>query len=133
MILWWGPELRFLYNDAYLPLLGDKHPALGRPGRQVITPLELSISRGTDGLTVLSAAGEIDMSNAARFRAALGQAGADGGGFVVDLTRVDYLDSAGLTALLPHSGQLAITATELLAPVLTVSGLAPVTTVVPAA
>jgi hypothetical protein len=35
MIVWWGPELRFLYNDAYLPLLGDKHPALGQPGRQV--------------------------------------------------------------------------------------------------
>jgi hypothetical protein len=30
MIVWWGPELRFLYNDAYMPLLGDKHPALGR-------------------------------------------------------------------------------------------------------
>jgi PAS domain S-box-containing protein len=35
MILWWGPELRLLYNDAYLPLLGSKHPALGRPGPEV--------------------------------------------------------------------------------------------------
>ena len=35
MIVWWGEELRFLYNDAYLPLLGSKHPALGRPGDQV--------------------------------------------------------------------------------------------------
>ncbi|GAA3630849.1 SpoIIE family protein phosphatase [Streptomyces chitinivorans] len=35
MILWWGEDLRFLYNDAYLPLLGDKHPGLGKPGRQV--------------------------------------------------------------------------------------------------
>src|ERR1700760_2820061 len=35
MIIWWGPELSFLYNDAYLPLLGDKHPALGLPGREV--------------------------------------------------------------------------------------------------
>ena len=35
MIVWWGPELRFLYNDAYRPLLGDKHPALDLPGRQV--------------------------------------------------------------------------------------------------
>ncbi len=35
MIVWWGPELRFLYNDAYMPLLGDKHPALGLPGREV--------------------------------------------------------------------------------------------------
>ncbi len=35
MIVWWGPGLRFLYNDAYRPLLGDKHPALDLPGRQV--------------------------------------------------------------------------------------------------
>jgi len=35
MIIWWGEELRFFYNDAYLPLLGNKHPATVRPGRQV--------------------------------------------------------------------------------------------------
>ncbi|MFD7658678.1 SpoIIE family protein phosphatase, partial [Actinosynnema sp. NPDC059797] len=35
MILWWDEELRFLYNDAYLPLLGGKHPALGKPGERV--------------------------------------------------------------------------------------------------
>jgi PAS domain S-box-containing protein len=35
MIIWWGPQLRFLYNDAYLPLLGTKHPALGKPGQEV--------------------------------------------------------------------------------------------------
>jgi PAS domain S-box-containing protein len=35
MIVWWGKELRFLYNDAYLPLLGTKHPALGKPGEAV--------------------------------------------------------------------------------------------------
>jgi serine phosphatase RsbU (regulator of sigma subunit)/anti-sigma regulatory factor (Ser/Thr protein kinase) len=35
MIVWWGPDLRFLYNDAYLPLLGTKHPVLDKPGEQV--------------------------------------------------------------------------------------------------
>jgi PAS domain S-box-containing protein len=35
MIVWWGPDLRFLYNDAYLPLLGTKHPALDVPGARV--------------------------------------------------------------------------------------------------
>src|SRR5437870_775152 len=36
MIIWWGPELVTLYNDAYRPMLGSrKHPgALGRPGRE---------------------------------------------------------------------------------------------------
>jgi PAS domain S-box-containing protein len=27
MFLAWGPDLRSLYNDAYAPVLGDKHPA----------------------------------------------------------------------------------------------------------
>ena len=31
MIVWWGPELRMIYNDAYLPLMGGKHPAWTRP------------------------------------------------------------------------------------------------------
>jgi PAS fold len=35
MIVWWGPDLTFFYNDAYLPLLGSKHPALGKPGENV--------------------------------------------------------------------------------------------------
>ncbi|HEX3956511.1 MAG TPA: hypothetical protein VHZ03_07740 [Trebonia sp.] len=30
-----GPELRYLHHDAYLPLLGDKHPALGLRGDEV--------------------------------------------------------------------------------------------------
>lgn len=33
MAILWGPEFVFIYNDAYSPILGDKHPrALGRPG-----------------------------------------------------------------------------------------------------
>jgi two-component sensor histidine kinase len=36
MWIWWGPELINFYNDAYLPILGGKHPgALGRPAREV--------------------------------------------------------------------------------------------------
>jgi PAS domain S-box-containing protein len=36
MFIAWGPELAFLYNDAYTDILGDKHPfALGRPFKQV--------------------------------------------------------------------------------------------------
>ncbi len=32
ILLWWGPQLRMLYNDAYAPVLGHKHPALAEPG-----------------------------------------------------------------------------------------------------
>ena len=36
MWLGWGPDLRFFYNDAYIPTLGIKHPVmLGRPFREV--------------------------------------------------------------------------------------------------
>ncbi|MGY2053178.1 PAS domain S-box protein [Methylobacterium sp. JK268] len=36
MFVAWGPELGFLYNDAYAEILGDKHPAaLGRRFRDV--------------------------------------------------------------------------------------------------
>jgi hypothetical protein len=32
MLLWWGPQFCQLYNDAYRPILGAKHPQfLGRP------------------------------------------------------------------------------------------------------
>lgn len=35
MLLWWGPEYVSIYNDAYIPILGQKHPwALGRPVRE---------------------------------------------------------------------------------------------------
>jgi len=37
MVLWWGPDLVLLYNDAWRPVLGQsKHPAaLGKPGREI--------------------------------------------------------------------------------------------------
>lgn len=36
MVLWWGPDFRLLYNDAFLPILGDRHPqALAQPAQQV--------------------------------------------------------------------------------------------------
>src|SRR5262249_57938697 len=35
MVVWWGPDLIMLYNDAWQPILGEtKHPGgLGRPRR----------------------------------------------------------------------------------------------------
>jgi hypothetical protein len=36
LLLWWGPEYVSIYNDAYRPVLGAKHPwALGRPVTEV--------------------------------------------------------------------------------------------------
>ena len=107
------------------------------------TPLEISTQPGADGIPVVTVAGEIDMSNAERFRDALGLAaaaaaaadadaaadGADGGGgsFVVDLTGVEYLDSAGVHALFGYAPRIRLIAGPLLEPVLTVSGLSGIT------
>jgi PAS domain S-box-containing protein len=54
MAIRWGPELVLIYNDAYRPILRDKHPeALGRPLREVwwevypeLGPLNEAILRG---------------------------------------------------------------------------------------
>ncbi len=36
ILIWWGPDLLMLYNDAYRQILGAKHPsALGSAGRDV--------------------------------------------------------------------------------------------------
>ena len=36
MLLWWGPDLLHLYNDAYRPILRDKHPAsLAQPAAEI--------------------------------------------------------------------------------------------------
>jgi anti-sigma B factor antagonist len=97
----------------------------------VATALELSTRPGPDGIPVVTVAGEIDMSNADRFRDALGlaAAAADGGSFVVDLTGVEYLDSAGVHALFGHAPRIRLIAGPLLEPVLTVSGLSDITSV----
>ena len=35
MFVWWGPQLNNIYNDAYIPVLGKRHPrAFGRPARE---------------------------------------------------------------------------------------------------
>ena len=96
------------------------------------TALTLTTSRRPDGAFMLAVAGEIDMSNADAFSTALAGAreqATDSSTLIVDLTRVGYLDSAGLAVLFPHVEHLHLVATPLLAPVLTIVGLDDITTV----
>lgn len=90
------------------------------------TPLTLTTGRRADGTPRLSVSGEIDMSNAAALAEALG---AGSGPLVVDLTGVEYLDSAALSVLFAHADRLELMVTPLLEPVLAVSGLAELATV----
>ena len=58
--LGWGPELTYLYNDAYKSIIGGKHPwALGRPFREVwseiwdvVGPLADEAMQGDEGTYV---------------------------------------------------------------------------------
>ncbi|KSV78180.1 hypothetical protein N182_21090 [Sinorhizobium sp. GL2] len=54
IVLFWGEEFIALYNDAYAPTIGDKHPrALGRPAREhwgeLWSDLEPLLRRVLDG------------------------------------------------------------------------------------
>ncbi|BCY12040.1 STAS domain-containing protein [Actinoplanes sp. L3-i22] len=94
------------------------------------TALTLTTGQDPDGAPVLTATGEIDMSNAETFAAALAEAVRPAGpALLVDLTAVQYLDSAGLAALFHHADRIEVVTGPLLAPLLAVSGLADVTTV----
>ncbi|OMC18360.1 MULTISPECIES: STAS domain-containing protein [unclassified Mycobacterium] len=90
--------------------------------------LTLDTARNDDGKLVLSAAGEIDLSNIDAFDQALGiaitAAANDGGTLTVDLTAVEYLDSAAVNALFARADHIRLIAHPVLMPVLTISGLA---------
>jgi len=53
ILIWWGPELRLLYNDAYMPALGStKHPrALGAPGKDVWWDIWDTVGPMLEGVT----------------------------------------------------------------------------------
>jgi anti-anti-sigma factor len=97
------------------------------------TPLSLATTHGDDGRTVLTAAGEIDQSNIDAFNRALTTATTEVAGsgetLTVDLSSVDYLDSAAINALYASSDRIKLIANPLLTRVLTVSGIGELTTI----
>ncbi|MBB2991664.1 anti-anti-sigma factor [Mycolicibacterium iranicum] len=99
------------------------------------TPLRLRTDRRDDGVLVLVAVGELDLSNISTFADALSTAtevGADGSPLHVDLSEVEYLDSGAINVLFDHAESIALVVNPVLLPVLKVSGLTEVTTVTPA-
>lgn len=96
------------------------------------TPLTLDTARGSAGNFVLLAAGEIDMSNIDAFSRALASAATeagDDGALLVDLSAVEYLDSAAINILAAHADTIKLVAHPILMPVLRVSGLAELITI----
>ncbi|OBI48041.1 STAS domain-containing protein [Mycobacterium sp. E796] len=101
------------------------------------TSLTLDTARRDDGKLVLTATGEIDLSNIDEFNDALSgaiaEAASNGGTFTVDLSAVEYLDSAAINALFVRAAHIDVIAHPLVMPVLTVSGITELVTVEPAA
>jgi len=98
----------------------------------VPTSLTLDTARYNDGKLKLVAAGEIDLSNIHEFTQALAAATRSDGIFLVDLSGVEYLDSAAINALATHADHIHLVAHRFLMPVLRISGLTELTTVEPA-
>jgi len=92
-------------------------------------PLHITTGRTEEGRSHLTATGEIDLSNAAAFRDRLAAAVSTDGRLLVDLTRVDYLDSAGLAALFVHADRIEVHIAPLNEYLLTVCGLTQLTDV----
>ncbi|MDX8050755.1 STAS domain-containing protein [Lentzea sp. BCCO 10_0798] len=90
------------------------------------TPLTLTKTVDPQGRSVIRAVGEIDLSNAQAFAAAVTDTT---GPLVVDLTEVHYIDSAGMSVLFTHAERTELIATSLLSPILEMSGLTSMTTV----
>ncbi|MCV7101029.1 STAS domain-containing protein [Mycobacterium palustre] len=99
------------------------------------TSLTLDTTRNDESV-VLVAAGEIDLSNVDAFNTALTTAAteaADADNTVtVDLSAVEYLDSAAVNALFARADRISLIAHPLLMPVLTISGLTELVAVEPA-
>ncbi len=91
------------------------------------TPLTVNSGRGSDGTHRLTAAGEIDLSNIEVFKRALADASAGSREpITIDLSAVNYVDSAGINALFDQADavdELRVIVHPLLVRVLTVSGL----------
>ncbi|HEX7309026.1 STAS domain-containing protein [Lentzea sp.] len=68
--------------------------------------IELSVRQPAPGVTVLAVSGEVDMVSAPTLRDALVNGLGDGGTFIIDMTGVTFLGSAGL-AVLVEAARLA--------------------------
>jgi anti-anti-sigma factor len=101
------------------------------------TSLALDTAHPESGTLVLIAGGEIDLGNVDEFKQALtavtAEAGTSGATLVVDLSGVEYLDSAAINVLCDRAAGIAVLiANPLLMSTFTISGLAELVAVQPA-
>jgi anti-anti-sigma factor len=97
------------------------------------TTLTLDTAHSNDGKPLLIAVGEIDLSNIDTFAqgltAAVNDTASRGETLTVDLSAVEYLDSAAINVLFPHAEHIRIIAHPLLIRVFAISGLTELATI----
>ncbi|UMB67779.1 STAS domain-containing protein [Mycobacterium paraterrae] len=97
------------------------------------TALSLDTSRTGGGDLVLTAIGELDLSNIESFTQALAADVAEASGrdemLTVDLRGIDYLDSTAVNALFAHAERIIVLANPFLVRVFDISGLTELATV----
>ena len=91
--------------------------------------LEITTGSAADGTPSMTVVGEIDLSNVDEFTEGLRAAVGPEGRLLVDLTRVDYLDSAALAVLFSHADRVDIRISPLNQRLFNVYGLDQVTSV----
>ncbi|SRX95918.1 Anti-anti-sigma regulatory factor [Gordonia sp. KTR9] [Mycobacterium shimoidei] len=87
-------------------MMADNHPAAGMPSQSGKNDFDVSEKR-VDELVVLSVSGNVDMLSAPWLTEAIDAALAKRpAGLVVDLSRVDFLGSAGISVLMTTHGNM---------------------------
>jgi anti-anti-sigma factor len=99
-------------------------------------PLNVDTLRRNDGKLVLIVAGEVDLSNIGEFndalKAATSEAAGNGETLTVDLSALEYLDSAAVNALFARAEDIHVIAHPLLMSIFAISGLTELASVEPA-
>jgi anti-anti-sigma factor len=91
------------------------------------TLLTLDTAHRDDGKLLLIAAGEIDLSNIDTFTqaltAAIAETAGGGGMLTVDLSAVEYLDSAAINALFTHAEHIQLIVRPMMMRIFEITGL----------
>jgi anti-anti-sigma factor len=93
------------------------------------TALQITTGHAADGTPQLAAAGEIDLDNAGYFSERLAAALTPGHSLLVDLTAVQYLDSAALAVLFAQADHIRVRISPINESLFSVSGLGELTEV----
>jgi anti-anti-sigma factor len=111
----------------------DDHGTPSESAEDAAMTARFHTTASASGAVTVTAIGEIDLATAGQFRDTLARAGADRDRLTIDLTAVDYLDSAGIRVLddfaASHALEILVQPGGVVIVTLNVSGLVDVVTI----